>query len=653
MFGKKKVVIDFIDVDKDNALIASSGELTGKRGKIIDYDPASKINSLIDDGYVLVKNGFNENGQTPHFTSQENVKYQISFRHDHQIIDADHPGFGYDKTELQKTITQTVHYDGAAMRTPADSKTSVKFNHALEFDKVTGKQIADKGWTPKKQNFMMIGTPTLPGFIPDKAVVGGDSVAPHDKDRKYTVTFNVNRQPSTDDQNAIINYVDLASDNDLITSDHLSGKPNMPIDYDPDAKIKELVNAGYLLINNGFNPNNEVEFFSNSDDYTPTFVITMKHTDVLVNAAHPNDNVDPYAYKRTVKFLVNFSGAGDATPAPIEQTANWTRTITAVPATGQIIQDGKFNTNWKLDKSAFKDVRVPVVPGYHTDVKIEKAHKIGLEDDVRTVTYQANGHMIPIDEDDRLIKGAEETQFETDPNDPTKVLAEEIVPDIKGYNHQQMTLTPLDPGKDVKIRYKSKDNKDVLVVHVGDKNYTQEERIKEEKKAKKQAAKLRQNVRSDEKENADAEQEKRARQAREAEQRQEAQMQATQATNTTNPMPNMNTMPTQEPVAYQIAQPKDQVAIVNFIDVDHNGMQLTSSGPLTGKPGDSINDLYSTEIPLRAIRNAGYEVVFNSFDSDGFVQRFDNNDLMVQIFTIGVRKKRDHEQNNHDHNDDD
>lgn len=79
---------------------------------------------------------------------------------------------------------------------------------------------------------------------------------------------------------------------------------------------------------------------------------------------------------------------------------------------------------------------------------------------------------------------------------------------------------------------------------------------------------------------------------------------------------------------------KDQVAIVNFIDIDHNGASLTSSGPLVGKPGDSINDLYSTEIPLKVIKKAGYHVVFNNFDSDGFVQRFDN-----QVFSIGVSKK--------------
>lgn len=69
------------------------------------------------------------------------------------------------------------------------------------------------------------------------------------------------------------------------------------------------------------------------------------------------------------------------------------------------------------------------------------------------------------------------------------------------------------------------------------------------------------------------------------------------------------------------------------------GKQLTSSGPLTGKPGESINDLYSTGIPLKAIAQTGYHVVFNGFDGDGQIQKFNNNDLMTQVFTVGLSKK--------------
>ena len=89
-----------------------------------------------------------------------------------------------------------------------------------------------------------------------------------------------------------------------------------------------------------------------------------------------------------------------------------------------------------------------------------------------------------------------------------------------------------------------------------------------------------------------------------------------------------------------------QEAVINFIDLDQNGKQLTSSGVLRGMPGDSINDLYSSEIPLKVIKKAGYKVVFNNFDIPGVTQRFSNNKMMIQIFTIGLSKKDSTEGNN-------
>ncbi|WP_236629378.1 MULTISPECIES: mucus-binding protein [Lactobacillus] len=43
---------------------------------------------------------------------------------------------------------------------------------------------------------------------------------------------------------------------------------------------------------------------------------------------------------------------------------------------------------------------------------------------------------------------------------------------------------------------------------------------------------------------------------------------------------------------------------------------------------------------MKVIKQAGYEVVFDTFDKRGVIQRCDNNKLMTQIFTIGVRRVR-------------
>lgn len=84
-------------------------------------------------------------------------------------------------------------------------------------------------------------------------------------------------------------------------------------------------------------------------------------------------------------------------------------------------------------------------------------------------------------------------------------------------------------------------------------------------------------------------------------------------------------------------------AVINYIDLDQNGKQLTSSGMLQGVPGESINELYSTELPLEVIKKAGYHVVFNNFDVPGVTQYFANSPVMVQIFTIGLSRKNDQE----------
>ena len=90
-------------------------------------------------------------------------------------------------------------------------------------------------------------------------------------------------------------------------------------------------------------------------------------------------------------------------------------------------------------------------------------------------------------------------------------------------------------------------------------------------------------------------------------------------------------------------QKRVETAVITFIDIEKNGAQIMTSGALTGQPGDSINDTYSTKEPLKALRNAGYEVVFNNFDIPGTVQRFDNDDLQPQVFTIGLKKVAENE----------
>lgn len=178
------------------------------------------------------------------FNQNENID-------EHVVVDASHPGYGFTEEKLLKTITQTVHYVGAASRNPQDNVTRVSFSHVYVVNKKSGKVIEDRGFQPKEKSMQLIGTPTLPGYIPDRVVVGGEKVTPNDLNKEYIVTFKLNMKPTNTMQKAKIRYVDLTTNNQLLTEDTVSGLANTPINYDPQFKIKHFEEQGYKLVANG------------------------------------------------------------------------------------------------------------------------------------------------------------------------------------------------------------------------------------------------------------------------------------------------------------------------------------------------------------------------------------------------------------------
>lgn len=625
MFGKNvKLTINYVDLDNDNQIL-DTDEISGKAGQSFDYQAEDKIKTFADQGYALAANDIADRSEGKKY-GQDDETLAITFHHQHVTVTAQNPSFGFTKEQLEKKIEQVVHYQGAASRTPENSSTFVTFNRHVEVDRVTGQMVQDLGWQPERQNFMIIGTPTLPGFVPDQVAVGGESVTADDDNKEYTVNFEINKVPSSLTQTAVIKFVDLSDDNKVITVDKLTGQPNMPIEYDPKKKIDRLQEEGFLLIHNGFNAAGDIQFFGNADSYEPVFIITMKYTAVAVDQNHPNEQVDPSNYIKDSQFTIKFVGAGEQTPKAMTQTAHWSRTVTMIPSTGQLIQNGFYNTPWKPDKEEYGNVNIPVVEGYHTKEKTVKALPVSEEDQVLTVTYEENGRIVPVDETGAPIANAPRPQFESDPDDPSKVRDDQIIPDVEGYSCDLMTITPDDPGKDLDVAYKSNQQSDTMYINLGkNKPGEQAQTTGEDNETTEPGP---------EQPTAPAEPTIAPTEAATAPETVTEPVQETQQTTAAPTQPTQATSANKDGL-------KDQVAIVNFIDVDHNGASLTSSGPLVGKPGDSINDLYSTDIPLKVIKKAGYHVVFNNFDSDGFVQRFDNNDLMTQIFTIGVSKKKE------------
>ena len=231
----------------------------------------------------------------------------------------------------------------------------------------------------------------------------------------------------------------------------------------------------------------------------------------------------------------------------------------------------------------------------HADQKIVVGPKVEKKDIEVSVTYHLNGYLIPVDENGNEIPNVGPYQFATDENDPTKIALNQIVPDIEGYTHAQEVISPQSPDKDISIIYTTIPKEDITYIS--------------------------------DTENIDL-------------------SQADSSTYSTSSNGDLKKNDVQEAVMGirgQVDEKEmerridEQMAIVNFIDLDDDGKQITSSGPLYGLPGESINDLYNTDVPMTALKEAGFEVVFNNFDGNGQVQTFNQDHLVTQIFTVGLR----------------
>ena len=65
----------------------------------------------------------------------------VSFEHDVEAVDKPNSDFGISESDLQKVGTQTVHYEGAATRTPKDNVSQVVFKRSVVYDKILKKSL--------------------------------------------------------------------------------------------------------------------------------------------------------------------------------------------------------------------------------------------------------------------------------------------------------------------------------------------------------------------------------------------------------------------------------------------------------------------------------------------------------------------------------
>ena len=150
---------------------------------------------------------------------------------------------------------------------------------------------------------------------------------------------------------------------------------------------------------------------------------------------------------------IHYVGAGDDTPADnvVTQKDAFTRTVTIDKVTGKVLS----YTDWTGEKT-FNTVDTPVVQGYHADKKTAGGLTATVDnpDVEETVTYAPNGKLVPVDPDGNPIPGADTPTYPTDPNDPTKVVPNEPIPDVPNWTPVDPSpVTPSNPGEDTPVPY--------------------------------------------------------------------------------------------------------------------------------------------------------------------------------------------------------
>ena len=195
-----------------------------------------------------------------------------------------------------------------------------------------------------------------------------------------------------------------------------------------------------------------------------TQVVSTLHQRVIIYD-HIKDNVEPKKvtnkWSETIHYVIpDDSSKAPKAPEDKVQYSNWGRTETIDQITGNTVEDGEYDTDWKLqpgEKKYYDEVVNKSIDGYHTKEKSVAQTPVIPGPIEKTVVYYPNGKIIPVDKNGNPIPGADQPVFPTDPNDPRKTVDGKI-PTVKGYHPEkgepgEMVAPKKDPGEDVPVVY--------------------------------------------------------------------------------------------------------------------------------------------------------------------------------------------------------
>lgn len=404
--------VDFIDCDDQNQTIKTVAISGVSEGQIDFTTAATALSDLEQAGYALATTNdwVDADGtfKTAEFDTDDNTTQTFKVYLVHQQA----------TTTTDKTITRKITYTGAKDNPESVSQTAV-FTETIVKDLQNGKTLQDT-WKLKNNGFTAVDTPTIKGYTPNLKTVAAEddsSISHTDSDQTIEVVY------TPDDQKAMVAfYVDQQN----VYSLPLLGKTDQKIDLTAaQTMLNNFEQAGYTVLDGDLNADYT---YDDEDDQDQTITVKLQQPTT----------------SKTVHLTVNYSGAGDATPAAAERDVVFIGTISYDPATSTT------KTDWVPQTTDAAVIATPVVDGLIAS-QAQLTASPDHENQTATVSYAKIGVLQAVDEAGNVLATI---NYQNDPNDATKV-GQTALPAVSGYvpKDGQQFITPTDAIRDIQVVY--------------------------------------------------------------------------------------------------------------------------------------------------------------------------------------------------------
>ena len=359
--AKQKARVDFIDQDKSNQVIFSSGTLTDYDGQPINFSMDNRLKQLVYDDktnpngkYDLVKDGFPA-GATYDSNANIDQVYQVVLKHHHESVNG------------QKTVKRTIeyYYQGDGQAEPFVEQ-KVTFTRTGDRDCVTGATTWEDWSKVAAQNVEHVDSPKINGYTADKLTVAGATIKATDKDSTVTVTYVPNKQAVK------VIYHDDTTNQDLAVK-KFSGNSGADSGRNTKAAIAEYVKQHLKLVSDSTNGQNII--FDKDDQNDQTYVVHFVHE--TETAKRTKTVTETIEHHKAIKQL-------DGTTKYVDiknQIPVYTATLTFNESgVHDLYTDQKtWNGDWTPTQT-FKTVVSPTLAGYTPDVAQVDAVAITVTD---------------------------------------------------------------------------------------------------------------------------------------------------------------------------------------------------------------------------------------------------------------------------------